>query len=222
VSTRRLEFLQNRIVSTPGPGLRCRKCGPGLLVAGNHFVACGNPDSGALELNDCDGVLVEDNEITELVGAGIALRDCLGLRVNGNEIVGTRDTRTPRGGTIGIAAAGMASRRLRITDNRVSGVRQQGILVGAGRGVRVTGNEIEDCGEGIRMCELSRFVLVGNDCRDNTTGGIHVEDQATRGLVALNHSILNGPVDLQVRGERIRCRRNKVDREGDLPESELA
>jgi parallel beta-helix repeat protein len=222
LSTRRVECLQNRIVGTPGPGLRGRECGPGFVVAGNHFVACGHSESGSLVLERCHGVLIEDNEIAEIAGAGIDLNHCRELAVNGNEIVGTREAHTPRSGTVGIMARGNDSRRNRITDNRVSGVRQQGILVSAGREVRVTGNEIEDCGEGIRIRTLSRFLLVGNDCRDNSGGGIHVERQVTRGFIALNHSILNGPVDLQVLGERIRCLRNKVDRQGSLPECELA
>jgi parallel beta-helix repeat protein len=222
LSTRRLEFLQNRIVGTPGPGLRGRECGPGLVIAGNHFVGCGHAASGSLVLEKCYGVLIEDNEIAELAGVGIDLDRCRQLWVNGNEIVGTRDSHSMRRGTVGIVARGEGSRRNRISDNRVSGVRQQGILVSAGREVRVTGNEIEDCGEGIRMRTLCRFVLVGNDCRDNSAGGIHVERQVTRGFVALNHSILNGPVDLQVLGERVRCLRNKVDRQSSLPECELA
>ena len=186
------------------------------------MVACGHSESGSLVVESCDGVLVEDNEVAEIAGTGIDLNDCRNLCINGNEIVGTRDAHTVRSATVGILARGRDSRRNRITDNRVSGVRRQGILVSAGRQVRITGNEIEDCGEGIRMRTLSRFVLVGNDCRDNSTGGIHVERQVTRGFVALNHSILNGPVDLQVLGDRVRCLRNKVDRQGTLPECELA
>jgi hypothetical protein len=86
----------------------------------------------------------------------------------------------------------------------------------------VTGNEIQDCGAGIRAGAVSRLLLVGNDCRDNTTTGIRVDEDVSGGLVALNHCILNGPIDLEVLGSRIRCRDNKVDREGQVPGSDDA
>jgi hypothetical protein len=64
------------------------------------------------------------------------------------------------------------------------------------------------------VTSASALVLVGNDCRDNGDGGIRVDADVRRGLVALNHAILNGPVDLVVRGQGVRRRDNKVENEG--------
>jgi hypothetical protein len=214
MSRRRLEVMSNRIVGCAGSGISARQCGPGFLAAGNTLVACGSSGTPALDLQACTGVLVEDNEISEIEGSGIRVRDCARVRVNGNEIIGTHETHTPRSGTVGILVEGEGCRRLRVTDNRIRSVREDGIRVAAGRSVRLKGNEVEDCGGGIRIREGQQLVLVGNDCRDNSGGGIRIDEGTRRAFVALNYAILNGPVDLEVRGERVRCRSNKIDRGG--------
>jgi hypothetical protein len=219
MSRRRLEVMLNTIVGSSGPGIAARQCGPGFLAAGNNLTSCGNQGSAALDLQACHGVLVEDNEISELEAWGIRVRDCANARINGNEIVGTREGKTPRRGTAGILFEGEGCRRLRITDNRVRSMREEGISIASGRSLRVTGNEIEDCGLGIRVAGARQLVLVGNDCRDNAGGGIRIDPSVRRGFVALNYAILNGPVDLDVHGERVRCRSNKVDRREILEEN---
>ncbi len=214
MSRRRLEVMLNRIVGCAGPGISARQCGPGFLAAGNHAVDCGSSGTAAMDLQACTGVLVEDNEIEEIRGPGIRIADCARARVNGNEIVGTRAGTTPRRGTVGILLEGDGCRRLSVTDNRVRSVREEGVRVASGRWVRLKGNEVEDCGIGIRVQDGRQIVLIGNDCRDNSEGGIQVDAAVRRALVALNYAILNGPVDLEIRGERVRCRHNKVDRMG--------
>jgi hypothetical protein len=211
-SRRRLEVLLNRVVGIGGPAVRARQCGPGFAVAGNEIVACGNGKDGALELVGCHGILVEDNRVSEPSGAGIRAQDCSAARLNGNEIQGGSPS-LPRGGTVGVLVEGEGSARLRLTDNRVSAVREDGVRIGWCRSVRVVGNEVEDCGRGIFVERAHRLLLVGNDCRDNGQGGIRIDREVRRGFVALNYAILNGTSDLDVRGDRIRCRSNKVDRQ---------
>lgn len=219
MSRRRLEVMLNHIVGSSGPGIAARQCGPGFLAAGNHLTSCGNQGSPAMDLQACHGVLVEDNEISELEAWGIRVRDCANARINGNEIVGSREGKTPRRGTAGLLFEGEGCRRLKITDNRIRSMREEGISIASGRSLRVTGNEIEDCGLGIRIAGARQLVLVGNDCRDNAGGGIRIDPSVRRGYVALNYAILNGPIDLDVHGERVRCRSNKVDRRGTLEEN---
>lgn len=216
---RRIELLSNRVVGVAGPAIEARQCGPGFLVAGNHAVACGTLAKAVIDLAGCQGALLEDNEIAEATGAAIRVTDCAGSRVNGNEIHGLSDATAPRGGSTGVLVEGTGARLVRITDNRIFGVRDPGILVAGGVGLRVVGNEVQDCGEGIRVTAGRNLVLVGNDCRDNGAGGIRVDAPVHRGVVALNYAILNGPVDLEVLGQRIACRRNKVDRTGTVPGS---
>jgi hypothetical protein len=218
MSRRRLEVMLNHIVGSSGPGIAARQCGPGFLAAGNHLASCGTQGSAAMDLQACHGVLVEDNEISELEAWGIRVRDCASARINGNEVIGTREGKTPRGGAAGLLFEGEGCRRLRITDNRIRSMREEGIRVAAGRSLRVTGNEVEDCGVGIRIAGTRQFVLVGNDCRDNTGGGIRIDPSVSRGFVALNYAILNGSVDLDIHGDRVRCHSNKVDRRGSVEE----
>jgi hypothetical protein len=211
VSRRRVELLLNRLVGIPGPGIRASRCGPGFVAAGNQLVACGAPDSPVIDLRVSHRVLIEDNEIVEPAGPGIRLRDCARARLNGNEIRGG-SPELPRGGSVGVLVEGGGSRRLRLTDNRIRCVKGDGLRIEWCAGARVVGNEVEDCGSGIRASRGTGLMLVGNDCRDNGDGGIMVADAVRRGFVALNYSILNGTSDLDVRGEAIRCRSNKVDR----------
>ena len=117
----------------------------------------------------------------------------------------------PRSGTNGLLVTGPGSRSLRITDNRVMGVRGTGVAVDAGRRVRVMGNEVQDCRFGIEVREAQQLVVVGNDCRDNSEGGIRIDESVEHAFVSLNHAILNGPVDLAVHAARARCHGNKVD-----------
>ena len=217
LSANRLEVMLNTIAGSPGPGVLARQCGPGFLVAGNRLTGCGSADQGSIQLNACHGILVEDNSIEEPAGPGIRSSDGRSVRLNGNEIAGHVDPSQPRRGSIGIRIDGAGTRRPRVTDNTVGGMKIAGIRVDDGVGLRVTGNEVQDCGEGIRVARGRNLLLVGNDCRDNGGGGMCVESAVRRGLVALNYAILNGPVDLQVLGDRIRCHSNKVDREGRLP-----
>jgi parallel beta-helix repeat protein len=211
-SRRRLELMVNRVVGVGGPAIRARQCGPGFAAAGNEIVACGNGKDGSIDLVGCHGILVEDNRISEPSGAGIRAQDCSGARLNGNEVEGGSPV-LPRGGSVGLLVEGEGSARLRLTDNRVSAVREDGLRIGWCKGLRVVGNEVEDCGRGILVQRAHRLLLVGNDCRDNGQGGIRIDRDVHRGLVALNYAILNGTSDLEVLGERIRCRSNKVDRE---------
>lgn len=208
----RIEVMTNRMVGLTGPAVEARQCGPGFLVAGNSATSCGSRECACLELVACHGALVEDNELHEFPGPGIRLRDCSSSRVNGNEIRGLAEPNLPRGGSTGILIEGDAGRRLRVTDNRVSGTRDPGIMVTNGVGIRIVGNEIQDCGEGIRVAAARNLLVVGNDCRDNGGGGIRVGEAVNRAVVALNYAILNGPVDLEVLGRRITCEQNKVDR----------
>lgn len=210
-SRRRVELLLNRLVGIGGSGIRASRCGPGFVAAGNQLVACGGPDAPAIDLRASHRVLIEDNEINEPVGAGIRLRDCTGARLNGNEIEGSSPS-LPRGGTVGVLVEGERSRRVRLTDNRVRCVKEEGLRIDDCTGARIVGNEVEDCGSGIRTTRGTALLLVGNDCRDNGDGGIVVGANVRRGFVALNYAILNGSSDLDVRGEAIRCRSNKVDR----------
>jgi hypothetical protein len=213
MSRRRLEVMMNCILGSSGPGISARQCGPGFLAAGNRVLSCGLSGAPALDLQACTGVLVEDNEILEIEGPGIRASDCARARINGNEIVGTLESKTPRRGATGLLLEGAGTRRVRVTDNRVRSVRGEGIRVANGRSLRLTGNEVEDCGFGIEVRETHHVVVVGNDCRDNSRGGIRVDESVERGIVALNYAILNGPVDLEVRGSRVRSKNNKIDRE---------
>lgn len=212
LSRRRLEVLLNRILGGTGPGIRASQCGPGFVAAGNEIFACGSENDGSLELVGCHGVLAEDNDVKEPAGPGIRVRNCSASRLNGNEVKGS-DSGHPRGGSVGLIVEGDGSRRLRLTDNRVSSVKEAGIHVDWCEGARIVGNEVEDCGEGIHVAAARRLLLVGNDCRDNGRGGIRIAEDVRRGLVALNYAILNGTIDLDIRGERIRYRSNKVDRQ---------
>jgi hypothetical protein len=220
MSRRRLEVMLNRVVGSSGPALSARQCGPGFLAAGNSFVSCGNQGTPVLDLQACHGVLVEDNQISEVEAWGIRVRDCARARINGNEVIGTLEGKNPRRGRAGLLFEGEGCRRLQITDNCVRSMREEGIRVASGRFLRITGNEIEDCGSGIHIAEARQLVLVGNDCRDNMGGGIRIDHGVRRGYVALNYAILNGPVDLDVHGERVRCHNNKVDRRGMLRENQ--
>lgn len=211
VSRRRVELLLNRLVGIPGPGIRATRCGPGFVAAGNQLVSCGAPNVPAIDLRGSHRVLIEDNEIVEPAGPGIRLRDCARARLNGNEIEGG-SRELPRGGSVGVLVEGGGSRRLRLTDNRIRCVKEDGLRIEWCAGARVVGNEVEDCGSGIRARRGTSLLLVGNDCRDNGDGGILVADAVRGGFVALNYAILNGTSDLEVRGESIRCRSNKVDR----------
>jgi parallel beta-helix repeat protein len=211
VSRRRVELLLNRFVGIPGPGIRAQRCGPGFVAAGNQLVQCGAADAPAIDLRGSHRVLIEDNEIAEPGGPGIRLRDCARVRLNGNEIQGG-SRGLPRGGSVGVLVEGGGSKRLRLTDNRIRCVKDDGLRIEWCAGARVVGNEVEDCGGGIRASRGTSLLLVGNDCRDNGNGGIVVADAVRRGFVALNYAILNGSSDLEVRGEAIRCRANKVDR----------
>jgi parallel beta-helix repeat protein len=213
MSRRRLEVMMNCILGSSGPGIAARQCGPGFLAAGNRVLSCGLSGAPALDFQACTGVLVEDNEILEIEGPGIRASDCARARINGNEIVGTLESKTPRRGATGLLLEGAGTRHVRVTDNRVRSVRGEGIRVANGRSLRLTGNEVEDCGFGIEVRETHNVVVVGNDCRDNSRGGIRVDESVQRGIVALNYAILNGPVDLEVRGSRVRSRNNKIDRE---------
>jgi hypothetical protein len=217
LSTRRIEILLNRIHGTTGPGIAAFQCGPGLLAAGNQLAACGTESHGGVDVVACHGALVEDNEIASPPGPGIRAQDCSSSHLLGNEVVGS--DAAARGGSVGVLVDGAGTRRLRVTDNRISGVRGEGLRVGAAHGLRLVGNEIQDCGEGIRVVSATNLLLVGNDCRDNGRGGIRLEGAVRRALVALNHAILNGGPDLVVRGQRVRCRANKVDRAGSEPEA---
>jgi parallel beta-helix repeat protein len=217
VSVRRIELILNRLLGIPGSGIDATACGPGLLLAGNRLTACGSEGDGSIHLHGCAGALVEDNEIDEPGGAGIRASSCRHVRLNGNGILGHLDRTMPRGGGIGIRIEGEETRRLRLTDNKVTGMRIAGVRVDDGIGVRIVGNEVEDSGEGIHVARARNLLLVGNDCRDNGGGGLRVDRDVRRGLVALNYAILNGPIDLEVLGDRIRCHSNKVDREGRLP-----
>ena len=181
MSTRRIEVLLNMIVGVPGPGIVARQCGPGFLAAGNRITACGSGDDGSIQLTACHGILVEDNEIDEPAGPGIRASDCRATRLNGNGVLGHSDRAMPRAGDIGIRIDGEGSRRLRITDNKISGMKEAGIRVDDSAGVRIVGNEVEDCGEGIRAAKARGLLLVGNDCRDNSDGGLLVDREVTRG-----------------------------------------
>ncbi len=218
---RRLEIILNQIRGTTGPGLAALRCDAGLLAAGNHLTACGSAQLGGVDLVSCHGALVEDNEIREQPGPGIRLQDCSSSRLNGNEICGGSDSPV-RGGTVGLLVGGSTTRRVRVTDNRISGVREEGVRVSSSLGLRLVGNEVQDCGHGIRIAAATNLLLVGNDCRDNGRGGIQVDPPVHRGLVALNYAILNGVMDLEVRGHRIRCRDNKVDKQGSQPEPAIS
>lgn len=210
----RIELMSNRFVGIPGSAVDARQCGAGFLAAANQCTACGRIGAATFEMYASHGILVEDNEIVEAAGPAIRIRDCSGARVNGNDIRGHIDASQPRAGSGGVIVEGDGARRLRLTDNRIHGVRDPGVRIEGGTGVRIVGNEIQDCGEGIRVAATRNLVLVGNDCRDNGGGGIRVEETVRRGIVALNYAILNGPMDLEVLGTRIACDRNKVDRVG--------
>lgn len=214
MSRRRLELMLNRVRDMTGPGIAARQCGPGFLAAGNNVFRCGTASDGAINLVACHGVLVEDNEVVEPIGPGIGVQDCSNTRLNGNEVIGNADAIHPRGGSCGLWIRGDGSRRIRVTDNKICGIREQGLRIDTAKAIRVVGNEIEDCGNGIHVNAARNFLLVGNDCRDNGAYGIQVEGKALRGLVALNYAILNGTLDLEVGGTRVRCRNNKVDRTG--------
>ncbi len=219
LSGRRLEVLLNRMADLPGPGISARSCGIGFVAAGNRLTACGTATLAVMNLDGCSGALVEDNEINEPAGVGVRVTGGRGVRLNGNEVRGQLDRVMPRAGTCGILVAGEESRQVRLTDNRVTGIRETGIHVDGPTGVRLVGNEVEDCGVGIRVTRARNLLLVGNDCRDNGEGGVRVESGVRRGLVSLNFAIGNGVSDLEILGERIRCHSNKVDREGGLPVS---
>jgi parallel beta-helix repeat protein len=220
LSTRRLEILLNRIMGNPGPGISASHCGPGFVVAGNRVVECGSDSASAVGLFSCHGVLVEDNEIVGAKGSGIHAHDCTNSCLNGNEVLGNPDSAQVRGGSFGLLVDGKKTRHLRLTDNRISGVRNQGLRVTSSRGVRIVGNEVQDCGAGIQISSATNLLLVGNDCRDNGGSGIQVDREVCRGLVALNYAILNESQDLEIHGDRIRCHSNKVDRVGVLPEGD--
>jgi len=210
-SRRRLEVLLNTIAGMPGPAIEARQCGPGFVACGNRVTSCGTSKKASIDLTACHGVLIEDNEIRAPRGPAIRLADCQRARANGNDVQGPADSSLPRIGGPGVLVEGEGTRRVRVSDNRIRGLRESGLLATAGDGVRLFGNEVTDCGEGIRVRSVHALVLVGNDCRDNGAGGIHVEKNVRRGLVALNHAISNGPLDLAVHGEGVRCRDNRVE-----------
>ncbi len=216
VSSHRLELLLNRLADVPGPGILARHCGPGFLAAGNHTTSCGTETDGSIQLTACHGVLIEDNEVEEPRGPGLRASDCQATRLNGNSVLGHGDRAMPRAGSIGVRVDGEGTRRLRLTDNKVAGMKISGMRIDDGVAIRIVGNEVEDCGEGVHVTRGRNVVIVGNDCRDNG-GGLRIDREVRRGLVALNYAILNGPIDLEVLGDRIRCHSNKVDREGRLP-----
>jgi hypothetical protein len=212
-SRRRLEFLMNTLAGIRGPAFEARDCGPGLVACGNQVVGAGTARKGAIDLSSCCGALVEDNEVHDPCGPGLRLHDCTRTRAHGNELRGTVDASLPRSPGAGVVVEGNAIRRIRISDNRVCGTRDAGILVTGGVGLRLVGNEVQDCGEGIRVKRARALVLVGNDCRDNGGAGIAVEEDVRRGLVALNYAALNGATDLAVFGKDVTARDNRVDRE---------
>jgi hypothetical protein len=206
--------MMNTMTSVRGPAIEARQAGPGFLACGNKTTGCGTAKKAAIDLSACYGVLIEDNEIRESYGPALRLADCQRTRANGNDVKGTMDSAKPRAGGPGVVVDGNGTRRVRVSDNRVSGLKEAGVFVGGGSGLRVVGNEVKDCGEGIRVQAARALVLVGNDCRDNGDGGIRVGADVRRGLVALNHAILNGSVDLAVHGAGVRCRDNKFEYEG--------
>ncbi|MFN8180035.1 MAG: right-handed parallel beta-helix repeat-containing protein [bacterium] len=210
---RRLEVLLNAMAGIRGPAIEARHCGSGFVACGNRVSSCGTSKKAAIDLTACHGVLIEDNEIRQPRGPALRFHECQRTRANGNDVQGPPDGSLPRSGGPGVFVEGEGTRRVRISDNRVSGMKEIGVLVTGGVGLRLVGNEVKDCGEGIRVRSARGLVLVGNDCRDNGAGGIHVETDVRRGLVALNHAILNGPVDFAVHGQGIRCRDNKVEYE---------
>jgi hypothetical protein len=208
----RLEILLNRFTSLRGPALEARQCGPGLLACGNEIAACGTSHRAAVDLSSCRGAVVEDNGIAASRGTGLRLTECRRVRALGNEI------RSPGAGVdgstpaAGILVEGARSHHVRLGDNRVSGATGAGIDVHGGTGLRIVGNEVQDCHEGIRVRSGRAVVLVGNDCRANGTG-IALDRAVVRGVLALNCAVRNGRADLTVRGSRVRRRDNKVDRE---------
>lgn len=213
-NARRLELMLNTMTSVRGPAIEARQAGPGFLACGNRTTSCGTAKKAAIDLSGCHGVLIEDNDIRESHGPSLRLADCVRTRANGNDVRGAMDSVKPRAGGPGVVVEGNGTRRVRVSDNRVSGLKDAGVVVSGGIGLRVVGNEVKDCGQGIHVQSGRALVLVGNDCRDNGNGGIRVDAEVQRGLVALNHAILNGTVDFVVHGQGVRCRDNKVEREG--------
>jgi hypothetical protein len=209
---RRIEILLNAMTSIRGAALEARGCGPGLVACGNRVFSSGTSLKAAIDLAECRGALVEDNEIRGPRGQGLRLADCRRARARGNDLSGAADPGLPRSAGAGIRVEGPGGHRIRVSDNRVSGTRDAGIAISDGTGLRIVGNEVRDCGEGIRVGGGRALVLVGNDCRENGGCGIAVDASVRHGLVTLNHAVLNGTVDLAVRGRDVRSRGNKVER----------
>lgn len=223
----RVEALLNTFTSLAGPAIEARRCGPGCVASGNLATDTGTSRRAAIDLTECHGVIAEDNEIRKSRGPGLRLADCRRARARGNEIRGAglsekpgadgagpgADKAGPGADGAGLLVEGDATRRVHVTDNRIVGTIAAGILANGGFGLRFVGNEVRDCGEGLRVRTGRAVLVVGNDVRGNASGGIYVDHAVRRGLVALNHAILNGPADLVVHGHGVRRRANKVDRE---------
>ncbi len=209
----RLEVLMNVFTSLCGPAIEARRCGPGLLACANEIAGCGTSHRAAVTLSDCRGAVVEDNTITAPRGTGLRLAECRRVRAHGNEILtpgaGADATTHP---AAGIVVEGARGHRVRLGDNRVAGATGAGIDIRSGTGLRIVGNEVQDCHEGIRVRAGRAVVLVGNDCRANGTG-IAVDRGVARAVLALNCTVRNGRTDLSVRGSHVRCRDNTVERE---------
>jgi hypothetical protein len=210
---RRVEVLLNTFTSLAGAAIEGRRCGPGLIASGNVVTGAGTARRAVIDLVACHGVIAEDNEIRSSRGAALRLAECRGARARGNEIHGTGLSKRAGAESAGLIVEGDAGRRIRVADNRIVGASGAGIFASGGLGLRIAGNEIRDCGEGLRVRAGQAVVVVGNDCRGNARGGIRIDSAVRRGLVALNHAIQNGSVDLAVQGRGVRCRANKVGRE---------
>lgn len=210
----RLEVLSNRFASLGGPAIEARQCGPGLVASGNEITDCGTSHRAAIELSGCRGAAVEDNEVSAPRGAGVRLTECRRVRAQGNEVRG--GGRGDDAGGAGFVVEGAGSHRIRLADNRASGLPGAGIDVWGGSALRLVGNEVQECREGIRVRAGKAVVLVGNDCRANGTG-IRVDDVVVRAVLALNQTIRNVRLDLEIRGERVRTRDNRTGRGQDPP-----
>lgn len=209
----RVEILTNVFTALRGPAIEARQCGPGLLASGNEVAGCGTSHRAAISLSDCRGALVEDNTITAPRGTGLRLAECRRVRAHGNEILSPGAGADPSTHPApGIVLEGARGHRVRLGDNRVLGATGAGIDVRDGTALRIVGNEVQECHEGIRVRAARAVILVGNDCRANGTG-IAVDRGVSRAVLALNCAVRNGRTDLSVRGSRVRRRENKVERE---------
>ncbi len=167
----------------------------GALISGNTIVGPDDAVSPVIGLA-CAGTRcrIADNHIEAVAGQGLLFSGSDHV-VSGNVLRAVGSSTAP-GIQVNTAAGSV------VADNHVRGAPGAGLYANAADRLTLSGNRVEQCGEGITIVECHDALVHGNACCDNAADGI-VLHTSLRVVVVGNRSGNTSGAGTQTRGVRL-------------------